>query len=313
MDPLTHVLAGALTASFSGNHMSLSDPVFLGAVLGSLAPDLDILYQTRGDMAYLKNHRGFSHSFIGVAGISVAVAGVLTLLFPGAAFLTVFLWTLAGTLSHIFLDVLNSYGAQILWPLSRKKFSLGILTIFDPIIICLMVISLAGQTVFPPIREIGTVGILIYLLFRVYMLVKTRFVIKKKFPGTKKIIVLPSVISIWNWHFLLENHNKILVGEVRFLSWALKIRRSFRKQINHPVVQAAVNSKLGKLFQEFTPIFHVGFQSKEHGHLVNFIDLRYFMRDDFLHHATGIVNNDYQLMEGIFHPYNKNRQVKIAG
>ena len=60
MDPLTHALAGVLTASFSGEPMSITNPILLGALLGSMAPDLDIVYQTKGDVAYLKNHRGFN-------------------------------------------------------------------------------------------------------------------------------------------------------------------------------------------------------------------------------------------------------------
>ena len=67
------------------------------------------------------------------------------------------------------------------------------------------------------------------------------------------------------------------------------------------------------MFEEFTPIFHVGFYTKEDVHLVKFIDLRYYLRDDFMHHATGVVSNEFQLLEGIFHPYNKNRNIKIAG
>ncbi|WP_028307750.1 metal-dependent hydrolase [Desulfitibacter alkalitolerans] len=313
MDPLTHALAGALTASFSGNPMSITDPIFLGAVLGSMAPDLDIIYQTKGDVAYLKNHRGFSHSFIGFAAVSAGIAGFLSLMFPETAFLTIFLWTLLGALTHGFLDFLNSYGAKLFWPLIKKKQNLGILTIFDPILMFIMGAGLAGQVFYPMANTIGAVCMVGYLSFRLYMRMKAAVVVKRRYPNFKKVVVIPSVISIWNWHFLLENDNNITVGEIRFLSWAMKIRRSYRKQINHPVVQAALKSKLGRLFKDFTPIFHVSVQRKDDSHLVSFIDLRYFIRDDFMHHATGILNEEFQLMEGIFQPYNKNRKIKIAG
>jgi len=144
------------------------------------------------------------------------------------------------------------------------------------------------------------------------MRMKAAVEVKKRYSNFKKVVVIPSVISIWNWHFMLENDNNITVGEIKFLSWATKIRRSYRKQVNHPVVQAALKSKLGMLFKDFTPIFHVAVQKKDDGHLVNFIDLRYFIRDDFMHHATGIVNDEFQLMEGTFQPYSKNRKIKIS-
>jgi len=313
MDPLTHLVAGTLIASFSGEPMSIANPILLGAALGAMAPDLDIIYQTKGDVAYLKNHRGFSHSFIGFGFISVGIAGVLSLIFPETAFLAILLWTFLGTLTHGFLDFLNSYGAKLCWPLSDKKQSLGILNIFDPILIFIMVAGLVGQAFFPMANIIGAICIAGYLAFRFYMRMKTAMVVKERYPNFKKVVVAPSVISIWNWHFLLENDNKIAVGEIKFLSWAMKIRKSYRKQIDHPAVQAALKSKLGRLFRDFTPIFHVSIQKKDDGHLVNFIDLRYFVKGDFMHHATGVVNDEYQLMEGIFQPYSKNRRIKIPG
>lgn len=313
MDPITHVLAGTLIASFSGNQLSIADPIFLAAILGSLAPDGDIIYQVKGDMAYLKKHRGFSHSFIGFAVISAGIAGLLKLIFPETAFITLFFWAFLGNLSHGFLDYLNSYGAQLFWPLNKKRINLGILTIFDPILFLLMLVSVFGQMVNSPLREIGSIGVLLYLLFRLYMRYKAHLKIRERFPSVKKIVVLPSVVSIWNWHFLLENHNKITVGEVRFLSWTMKIRRSFRKHKNNSFIQVAINSKLGKLFQEFTPIFHVDYKRKNNRHFVNFIDLRYYVRNDFMHHATGIVDENNNLMEGIFQPYSKDRKIKITG
>jgi len=313
MDPLTHALAGTLAASFSGEPASITNPIFLGAILGAMAPDLDIVYQTKGDVAYLKNHRGFSHSLIGFAAISIGIAGFLSLIFPEGAFLTILLWTFIGTLTHGFLDFLNSYGAKLFWPLSKEKQSMGILTIFDPVLIFLMAAGLVGQVFFPIANTVGAVCIVAYLAFRVYMRTKAAIEVKKRYSNFKKVVVIPSVISIWNWHFMLENDNNITVGEIKFLSWATKIRRSYRKQINHPVVQAALKSKLGRLFKDFTPIFHVAIQKKGDGHLVSFIDLRYFVRDDFMHHATGIVNDKFQLMEGIFQPYSKNRKIKIVG
>lgn len=139
---------------------------------------------------------------------------------------------------------------------------MGILTIFDPVLILIMVAGLIGQGFFPMANIIGVICIVGYLGFRIYMRMRSAVIVKKRYPNFKKVVVIPSVTSIWNWHFLLENDNKITVGEVKFLSWAMKIRKSYRKQINHPAVQAALKSKLGRLFKDFTPIFHVSIQKK---------------------------------------------------
>ncbi|GAB4266738.1 metal-dependent hydrolase [Thermincola ferriacetica] len=120
MDPVTHFLVGTVIAGVSGEKLSISDPLYLSTVLGSLMPDMDIVYQLRGHIAYLKNHRGMSHSVPGL----ICNAGLIALavyLLSGYRFVALFAWALLGGLSHVFLDVLNSYGAQVLWPLSKKS------------------------------------------------------------------------------------------------------------------------------------------------------------------------------------------------
>src|SRR6056297_2806369 len=104
MDPITHALAGSVVASFSGNSLSLTDPLYLGAILGSVVPDLDIVYQLKGDVSYLKNHRGFSHSIPGLILLSTLISGILFFLFPNIVFSKLLFWTFAGACSHTLLD-----------------------------------------------------------------------------------------------------------------------------------------------------------------------------------------------------------------
>lgn len=312
MDPLTHSLAGAVIASFSGHEPSLANPVYLGVILGSLAPDIDIVYQLKGAMCYLKYHRGFSHSILGSGAISFLITGLLMLFYPHAEFGELFLWTFAGALSHILLDVLNSYGAKVLWPLHNKKINIGILTIFDPILVLIMLATIVGRFYTYLSVWFGAGAVLTYLVFRYFIALKIRKVLLRRY-GDKlmlKISVLPSMINIWNWHFMVEYKNKFIVGEISFFSWRSKNKKIFRKQLNHPVVKAALDSRLGKMFKEFTPIFHVFCKRNKQGHEVIFIDLRYLFKDEFMHSATGLFNKQQQLIKGLFHPYNhKNSKI----
>src|SRR5690606_13085996 len=43
-------------------HPVTAQAVLLGTVLGSQAPDFDGLFRFKGGAAYIRNHRGFSHS-----------------------------------------------------------------------------------------------------------------------------------------------------------------------------------------------------------------------------------------------------------
>ena len=43
MDSLSHALIGIAVAGLSGHQLSLSDPIYIAAILGAQAPDFDII------------------------------------------------------------------------------------------------------------------------------------------------------------------------------------------------------------------------------------------------------------------------------
>lgn len=313
MDPLTHGLAGTLVASFSGQEFAISNPAVVASILGSLAPDADILFQLKGDMVYLKHHRGFSHSVAGMLVGAFLLTAFLQFFLAGSSW-SIFFWSLMGITSHIVMDLFNSYGVQLLWPFSKKRFGIGLLIIFDPILAGIMGLSLICYRLGWLYRSFTLLMLAGYLSFRWWTSRKIyRILLKRYCSGDVKILVTPSLASLWSWHFLVETRAKVMVGEVNFFSWATKIKRRFKKQMHHPVVLAAMNSKLGKVFQDFTPNFHVFYRRMRNGYLVKFVDLRYLLKEEFLHTATGILDQDHQLKQGVFHPYSKERKVKIPG
>jgi len=64
-------------------------------------------------------------------------------------------------------------------------------------------------------------------------------------------------------------------------------------------------------FEKFTPIFHVECEKKEGNYKFEFIDLRYHISKDFLHHATAVINRDFEVVTSLFHPYRKTRNVEV--
>ncbi len=133
MDPITHGIIGAAVARLTGNSITISDAATVSIVVGSIFPDIDIVFQKWGDYVYLKNHRGLTHSILGIIISSIFLAISLSFLYRGTGIYELFMWSFAGGLSHSAFDLLNSYGAKLLWPFCNKKFSLGILNTFDPL------------------------------------------------------------------------------------------------------------------------------------------------------------------------------------
>lgn len=131
VDSLSHAFAVSLLLPSS------ADSVYLfAAVLGAILPDIDILFQPMTDnhpSLFILTHGGFTHSIAGaavVAGLawSGIVLGVIIGAFPfwDEFPLVLLLILFAGACSHLVLDSLASPGIPLFYPLSLKKFTLGI-------------------------------------------------------------------------------------------------------------------------------------------------------------------------------------------
>jgi len=317
MDPVTHLLIGANIAGLSGHNISVSDPLFLGPAIASVAPDLDIIMQLRGDLAYLRNHRGISHSIPGLLLISAAITSVLYFLFGSSTpWIYLFAWTTLGSLSHSLLDLLNSYGVKILWPLNPKKFTYSLLSFVDWVILFNAATSLI----------IGTYNIIAYRLFfaffaaytvlRFLMAMNIRWYLKEHFSTgdpLEKLVILPSTFKITKWDFLIETNQFFVLGEIHPFSFSTSVHQKIKKVKDNPFIKAALNnSKLGKFFKEFTPHFYVLHQKESQKHIVRFLDLRYHSNHGFMHTGTIAFDENCRPIEEILQPYSKNKKIKLA-
>ena len=137
MDTLTHALSGALLARLmvvrtdtvaSAHSAGQPQPpklwqcVVVGAVAGAF-PDIDAIAQAFGDIAYLTQHRGITHSLLMLPLWAAAVAWLMTRCFantrgaPGA-WKTFFALAAGGIGIHIAGDWITQFGTMLLQPLS---------------------------------------------------------------------------------------------------------------------------------------------------------------------------------------------------
>lgn len=324
MDPLTHALVGIGVAALTGQTLTVTNPIQLGAVLGAMAPDLDIILQFYGDIPYLTHHRGSSHSIPGVLVSSAIISCILWIIVGGASPGIIFLWTLLGAVSHILLDILNSYGAKILWPFSHKKYSMNLLVVADPVIIALFTTVIFWPGLPRTVAQKVFWSLLVYLGVRFYLRLKVYRMLWQKYggQGVIRIIVMPAMISLWNWSFVVETGDNYITGEARCFSPRLGlqcfrpilgIKRVLGKIRDNDLIGKALNSKVGQIFQGFTPYYYIYHCIEEGRHVVRFCDLRYFFREDFLHHATVVFDETFNIVDAVFQPYHRNRKNRVMG
>lgn len=139
MDTLTHALSGVLAARATGkqntleNHrLSLRTRMAAG-FLASAFPDIDFILWFVGDLAYLNNHRGLTHSFIMLPIWALLLSWVFAWLWRGRYYWREFYGVSAiGIGVHILGDIITAYGSMILAPISMVKFVFPTTFILDP-------------------------------------------------------------------------------------------------------------------------------------------------------------------------------------
>lgn len=143
MDIVHHALIGAVGAAYAA---ALGDPLpGMAFLAGSVLPDLDVALMALGRRRYLAAHQGATHSLLVLPLLAGACVLLLSLL-PGAEgrFLTVgcYLAALGGLLIHVALDLCNTFGIRLLWPLP-KRVSLDAVFFVDVPTLTLTCITLA--------------------------------------------------------------------------------------------------------------------------------------------------------------------------
>lgn len=302
MDPVTHAVIGLAVSKITGAG-SFSDPSVIGLIAGAVIPDIDIFLQKWGDYVYLKNHRGATHSFPGLAASAAFAAFLLKMVFPGEQYGRLLLCTLLGCISHTLADLLNLYGARLFWPICRKKFSFGLLTTFDPVFI----ISLAGYYFMKDKYQFIFLGAFAgYMVFRLFMRMYVKRSLCKKYRDRfESINVLPSASGFFRWHFILSGKDSTVIGKLSILNGRMKIQSELKKP--QAELDEALFSPVGSFFSDFTPFFHVAVEKIGLITRYIFIDLRYYIRDNFLHHAVLEIDEQNGTVRETFNPYSMSR------
>jgi inner membrane protein len=135
VDVLSHALIIVIIFLAAGGTPSLLPFAIVGAVI----VDADIVFQVisdRSPLLYIFTHGGFAHSIVGSAVMSgLAATGIQLAFLAGAiparalplTFTLPFFMILAGAFIHLGIDALAYPGIPLLYPLSDRKITAGIL------------------------------------------------------------------------------------------------------------------------------------------------------------------------------------------
>jgi inner membrane protein len=313
MDPLTHGLIGISLSAFSGHTLQISDPVVLGCTFGAMIPDLDIINYCKGRLNYLLKHRGASHSLVVTAAMSAFLSVALHTLFPGTPFGMIFLWTLIGVLSHVIIDVLNSYGAELLWPFVKKKFTINTIVLMDPGISLFFFSAMIATVRFPHwayALNLGAFlasGLLLSGKILTRLKIRNRLIRDFHLTAQDEVKVFPALYRTFKWNYLIIQDSLIRFGTIRrgmpVLLRSLPVARQ-----EDPYLAAVMDGMLANIFDQFTPYYYVSLRHTEDEREYQFLDLRYWTKGDFFYSGKVVLGANGEITEEAFiiNPKHKN-------
>lgn len=219
MDTVTHGIAGSVFARTLTERPTARAALVLGLV-GSMLPDIDFLF-SHDKIDYLRNHRGWTHSFVLLPFFSLGLALLARLVYRyarHAPLATLFLFSAVGIASHIAFDWITSFGTMFWLPFTRQRYALDWVFILDPIFTAIASISLLATTIVRPKgRLFSTIGAALLLAYLALCGVLHAAALQtwKRMDATPpgaKAIVLPQFLSPFRWLGLSERENEIHVA-----------------------------------------------------------------------------------------------------
>ena len=164
MDPVTHAVAGVLIGQAARDRFPTVRGLIPLSALAAWMPDVDNIVTFFGPEAYMRYHRGLTHSLLGGALLAWLLAILTARFAKGAKTSALFILFYFGVLSHLFLDCITSYGTSIFLPFSDARVSFPAVFIIDPVY-TLALIGLAVAAALRPAarKQLAVTGLAVML------------------------------------------------------------------------------------------------------------------------------------------------------
>jgi inner membrane protein len=277
--------------------------------LAAEAPDLDVLGRFRGPVFGFAHHRGFTHSFLGLALVSAVVVGFMYVVWrvggrktndpnlPPRWGLLFGLAYLAG-LSHILLDFTNNYGVRPFWPFWEKWYEWDIVFIVEPVLLVALTLGLIvpgllglidqeiGRKQKEPRGRTAAIAALsaMVLLWGVRDFEHRRALNALRARTSEQAEPIragafPTYLNPFLWHGVVETQNSFVLADVDSSVPEVDPGNTLQridKPAETPATLAAKTSYLGRVYLDWAkfPITETE-STPDGGHIVNFHDLRF--------------------------------------
>jgi len=308
MDILTHGLIGA---TLSGLFLKRVDPTIATITLisSSVIPDIDYVVRFWGMTSYLKHHRGITHSILGVIALSLILASIVKVFSRSTSYWTILLLCFVGSFVHLFFDLTNSYGTQILMPFTKHRYHLDWLMLIDFPIIFLLIAGLIAAWIKRPysfqIASIVLVVIALYIGFRAVIQAKAENWVKN-YPlqneQKTKYGAYPAFFppTPFKWWTVMETEDAYYMGNLDLLDTDKNKLTRVEKTLENEWVKTAKKTETARVFLDFAKYPHLEVYQRDDNWVIEWNDLTFglFKRKGFL--AQVVISPDRKILSQSF-------------
>lgn len=310
MDSASHLLLGftlagaALAIPAVAADPTLQHALIAASMLGSHAPDLDAVARLKGETAYLRNHRGITHSLPAPLVWAVVIGWPMAWLFGAMDHLgVILLWTFLAVCFHITLDLFNGYGVQCLRPITRRWLHLDSLCLFDPYIFgSHLLCGLIWLTGLVPTSIMGAVFVSLYGLTLLYMAwrlterIRWQRKLYTELGQFTRVSLLP-LMSGRAWHFVAEGPDCYESGKISSKGIVREATISKTSSLSGTEAALATMQTDGvRAFMSFATNVHVQIQERLDGYEVTWSDVRFWSNDKMPYSAAVTLDRNLNVM-----------------
>lgn len=286
MDPVTHFTAGALSGRALADRLP-GCKIMIFCLVAAGLPDIDSLVGF-GPEHYLIHHRAFTHSVVGIPLLAALLAGVFKIFWRTVSFRLLFLIGLGIMSLQVYLDLMTTFGTQILWPFSTHRFALPGVFIIDPLFtVGLLLILILSLLLRRRRRVLGLLGLAVaigYPLVNLGIGTALEHLVANQLRSRginfSRIYVTTDLLTPLYWKFIAEDKGHYRVGAT-----SVTLSTMEPTFVSFPKPDAELVRRLG----EQAPFFRTWFwfarypvvssvKETDHGLEMTFLDLRFFSR-----------------------------------
>ncbi|NIP37591.1 MAG: metal-dependent hydrolase [Candidatus Dadabacteria bacterium] len=284
MDTITHGLIGSL-GSKTGHYQKFGKIATYSFLFGSVFPDIDIIIAVLGPDFTMRHHRGITHSVLAVPLFSVLVTYITSLIFKNREYKKIYPMVLLGMYSHIFFDLITSYGTVAFDPVSLKRYNWNLVFILDPFI---TLPAVAGLVISYKKRHLAfKTSVIVFLFLCSYLL--TCFFIKEhnkdRLIGyakahnmqVEKLGIYPRPLAPFFWLGVIETEDRFYRANISSLSSDKFVLQAYSKSDVNGFVDAIRDHRVAKLYFWFADFPVAKYLKNGDEHIVEIHDLRFKM------------------------------------